>query len=247
MGASANAEVALASGRRALVRPLDEEEARALWEEGAALLPAERTTAALRRCLVATDYSPPEPLDLTVGERDALLLHARALSAGDAIPCVLECPACGEALELELSTRALAEPREPVRDQSLRPATGADHEWAARAALTDPAAAASGLLARCVVAGDDRAAPELADRFAALDPHAELALAASCPECGAGFETVFDPSTYVFAELGQRAARLEREVHALALAYGWSEREIVELGPARRGRYLDLLDEGGAA
>jgi len=245
MKASANVEVALAQGRRASVRVLLEEETRALWEGTLQLLPAERTTAALRRCL--TDHEP-DPLDLTVGERDALLLEARSLWAGDALPCVLDCPSCGAALELELSTRELLGTgrSEPASDPALRPVTGADHEWAARRALADVEAAAHELLRRCLRDGEPEATDEeLGERLERLDPYAELSLDARCPECGDDFVTVFDPSSYVFAELSQRVARLEDEVHALALGYGWSERDIVALGEARRGRYLDLLDGVG--
>ncbi len=38
-----------------------------------------------------------------------------------------------------------------------------------------------------------------------------------------------------------RAERLLREVHTLARAYGWSEGAILELGSARRERYLELV------
>jgi len=31
-------------------------------------------------------------------------------------------------------------------------------------------------------------------------------------------------------------------VHALASRYGWTEREILAVAPARRARYLELID-----
>jgi len=40
-----------------------------------------------------------------------------------------------------------------------------------------------------------------------------------------------------------RCARLWREVHALARAYHWSERELLAMPLHRRLRYLLLLEE----
>lgn len=40
-----------------------------------------------------------------------------------------------------------------------------------------------------------------------------------------------------------RASRLLREVHALARAYHWSERELLALPLPRRTAYLQLLAE----
>lgn len=40
-----------------------------------------------------------------------------------------------------------------------------------------------------------------------------------------------------------RAPGLLREIHQLARAYGWSEREIVSLTVDRRAGYLMLLEE----
>jgi hypothetical protein len=34
------------------------------------------------------------------------------------------------------------------------------------------------------------------------------------------------------------------EVHQLARAYGWSERETLALTPRRRRRYLELVSDG---
>ena len=42
-----------------------------------------------------------------------------------------------------------------------------------------------------------------------------------------------------FVEMAAR--RLLPEVHALASSYGWSEKEILALSPARRRSYIALL------
>jgi hypothetical protein len=47
--------------------------------------------------------------------------------------------------------------------------------------------------------------------------------------------------------LSRRAAGLLRDVHRLALAYHWSERDILGLSLRRRRSYLLLLEEDADA
>ena len=57
------------------------------------------------------------------------------------------------------------------------------------------------------------------------------------------FFSDFAPSTG-WAELDAWARRLLLDVHTLARAYGWSERDILQLTETRRQFYLNLI--GGA-
>ena len=61
-----------------------------------------------------------------------------------------------------------------------------------------------------------------------------------CPECGAHFETPFDPPAFVWQELSTLANRLLWEVDQLARAYGWPEADILALSPTRRRAYLEI-------
>lgn len=236
--------------RDAELRPLRGEDELFLAEEAVSLLPAARVTALLTRCL--TRLGPHEPVQeesvrsLAVGDREALLLHLRRISLGERIPCVLVCPDCGEGIDVDLEAGELLLPAYedwaewhdagPLR---FRLPTGADQEDVAELALDDPGAAASVVLERCV-AGEG-AREEVPALMARLDPQAELELQVECPACGAGFDVLFDTADYVFRELLAGQARLFREVHELALAYGWSEAEILGLTVRRRRVYLDLL------
>jgi hypothetical protein len=253
--------------RRAVVRDLSAQQAFALLDEADAYLPAERVTALLERAVASvgalTAISADDVRELSVGDRDRLVLAVRRMLHGDRMPCVFSC-ACGESLELELDVAALlgeepaAAPRHATAvtpadiELHVRAVNGADQERAARLALTDPRAAAHELLDACVVAAngpDGQRVPvegevaELAESLlAGLDPSAELLLAGDCPECGERVTVGFDPIAYVWAELEQWRAQLEHEVHVLALHYHWSEHDIVGLAPARRARYLNQID-----
>jgi hypothetical protein len=45
----------------------------------------------------------------------------------------------------------------------------------------------------------------------------------------------------LWVEVEAGAIALVQDVHLLAAAYGWSEAEVLGLGPARRRAYLELV------
>jgi hypothetical protein len=170
--------------RKASLRPLNGDDEAFLLDTAGVLLPAERTTALLARCLVRLEgleraVQQPEELAraLTIGDREALLLHLRRLTGGERLPCVLHCPApgCGQPMDLDLRVSELLLPPyaqpQPEHKATLgddgtathvrfRLPTGADQEAVAVPAITDPDAATDLLLRRCllqIAVGDERA------------------------------------------------------------------------------------------
>lgn len=249
--------------RRAVLRALDVSERSALLDEHASSLPAERVTAVLAAALGSIGELEPvtaeDVRDLTVGDRDRLVLALRRLLHGDPLECVFGC-ACGEWLEHTLSVSALLAGCEvdqlPVQlisrtgagaDVTVRPATGADHERAAVLARLDPAAAREQLLRACVIEAPGADDPEVRAVAEALladhDPATEIVLDGDCPACGARVSAAIDPIAHLWAELERSQALLESEIHTLALHYHWSEPEIVALPPARRARYIARLND----
>lgn len=253
--------------RNAELRPPTGEDEAWLMETGRALLPAQRATLLLTRCLVRLGPISPVPAEavraLPIGDREALLLHLRRIILGETIGCVLRCPApeCGERMDLDLQIADLLVP--PVADARewheavfdgvpvrFRLPTGADQEEAAGLARTDLEAAAGLLLRRCLdrpldglPAVPPAVAERLPDLLSELDPQAELSLELTCPACGHVFSTVFDAGGHVVQELFAQGMRLYREVHLIAFHYHWSEREILALSGRKRRLYLDLLSE----
>lgn len=262
--------------RRLWLRPWSGEDVAALGESaGADAPPALRTSELLGRCLsLGSDgvaAGAEVARQLTVGDREALLLHLYRLTHGERLDLLAACPRCGERLELELraadlllSTDAPCEAEQwtelQVADDTVRVRvrlpTGEDQERAARRAA-DERAAARELLHAClleiggtVAADTERGAertlpsglePLLADKLGELDPQAEIRLAASCPHCRAEIELGFDAGELVHAEIDGVRERLFREVHLLALYYHWSEADILAMPQRRRRHYLELL------
>lgn len=261
--------------REASLSPLNGEDEAFLLELGGPLRPAQWTTALLTRCMVRLGsldrITEKDVRSLTVGDREALLLHLRRLTLGDRLQCVLDCPSkgCGEKMDLDLRISSLLLPiyPSPQEDYELllssderaykvhfRLPTGADQEAIAGLAEIDLGAAAEQLLHHCVksitVEGHNHlrdiplaVARQLSSIIAELDPQAELLLDLTCPECGNRFSALFDTASYFFQELSSRIEHVYREVHVLAFYYHWSEAEILSMTPGKRQRYLELLDE----
>jgi hypothetical protein len=117
------------------------------------------------------------------------------------------------------------------------------------AGLGRPATVAD-LLERCVKTIEGPNAPptaaglpgavaeRVADALAASDPGADIVAEIKCP-CGNVWAESVDIRAMLWAELTGWVQRRLAEVHQLASAYGWAERDILEMSPYRRRFYLE--------
>src|SRR5215467_6080003 len=101
--------------RSARLRPVTGCEEEFLLQEGKLLSPAARATQLITRCLCR--LGPLEPVcadlvrQLSVGDREAILLHLRRLTLGGRISCLLSCPCCGKKMDLDLQVDELLLPQ----------------------------------------------------------------------------------------------------------------------------------------
>lgn len=250
-----------ASVRRVQVRPLTGEDERFLVDYGEHMRRAEQETAFLARLLrfpdSQTPLSPEAVRKLTAGDREALLLQLYRGLYGEHVALTLCCPACSEAMTLDLAVHGLLTPpaAQPAAEYPrevggyktvLRPVIGADLE-----ALNGTASAgAEQLLRACVVSSEPPlpSAPLPQEQFeafsealAALDPQADVVLAARCPLCSHVFPVPFDAWDMLGQALARRRGRIDEEVHALAFYYHWTEEAILALPLHRRRKYLELI------
>lgn len=260
--------------RDAVLRPLAGRDEAFLLQQGRELSVASRTTALLARCLSRLGSLPAVTAEtvrsLTIGDREALLLHLRRLTFGETVSCVLACPHCSGRLDLDLQvTELLLPPYDHASDHHeasvtvgnvpyrarFRLPNGADQEEAANLAAAAPDAAAALVLSRCVQevidartgepVGDTPAelAHTVAGAMTERDPQAEILLDLTCPSCNASFQTNFDVAQYFYRELHRHEHDLYREVHLLAFHYHWSEAAILRLTRRARLLYVELLGE----
>jgi hypothetical protein len=200
------------------------------------------------------------PADLPVGQRDRRLIALRVTTLGAVARGRTWCPACGAHLQARVHLPSvLAAPAETPGPYSVvvdgrmvvfRLPTSDDLRIArSAAACGDGTGARHALLTACVRSVDGRPdvelppglAREVVAAMAATDALVDVTIRLTCAECGADWPEIFDIVTFFWAEIEARAVRLAADVHDLATAYGWSEPEILTLGPRRRERYLEQV------
>lgn len=215
---------------------LGAEELLRLWESGSGAGSVDRALAVLSAAY--PDAAREELLDLPLGRRDALLLGVHAELVGARLDCVVSCPACDEALELEL---AVADLLGSARDEDLRVRLPTSADLLAAAAEPDLARRRAALVER--VAGASLNEPELRELAAAIeraDPLTDVRVASRCPECDTSWSAQLDVGEFVWRELAARARALMAEVDGLARRYGWAEADILAMSEIRRRWYLEV-------
>lgn len=190
-------------------------------------------------------------------QRNALALQRYAELFGPSVELVGKCAHCGEMVEFPVDAGACASaighdaadgavPQWHELEEGgarLRFRVPLPSDLRALAAIEDPAEFAEALLARCVdgeLPDDPGLKDAISRRMESLLPGASLSFSLACPECGKGWEAPLDPVELVWRELRSRAERLLVDISALARSHGWSEREILDLGPVRRAAYRQL-------
>lgn len=230
------------------------------WNRGRGLAPGER--ALLLLAIARPDAPEDVRASWTVGERDAALLGLRRQTFGSRLDAVASCTSCGELLELEFGLDDITFPAQgdpggglTVADDgyalTVRPPCSADLAALARGAGgIDPE---QWLLERCVLEACRDGTPcapgeipkavleRVAASIAGADAQADVVLHLTCPGCGHEFNAVFDIVAYLWRELEGVGLQLLREVHVLASAFGWSERDILSLPAWRRRSYVEMV------
>ena len=242
------------------MRALSAPELLGVWERGLAQGPVERALMLLAAACPET--SPDTLASVTVGQRDARLLALREWAFGSELAGVVTCPGCGECLELNFDIEDLqvgsdAEPEGGIPlaacGYELRFRLPNSLDLIALEEQADPDRSRLLLFRRCLLSahhdGEEEAGDKLptgvidavAECIAEHDPQADVQLAIACPLCGHQWRAVFDIVSFFWSEIDAWAQRLLREVHTLASAYGWGERDILALSPWRRQLYLEMV------
>jgi len=192
--------VGLSGGRQVALRAVGDEDDVFILDTAGTVLPGARATALVARCLAD---GGSDARALTVGDREALLLHLRRLSLGESMDCVLRCPAvsCGESLECQLQVSDLLLPLRVAADSaadtgtvsvdadearyrvSFRAPTAADVDHASALAPDHVERAALVIFERCVIAADRDGLPVApADLPVAVRTAVDAAMAAADPQ-----------------------------------------------------------------
>jgi len=213
----------------------------------------------LDRLLVSapgTSVGSGKASELAVCDCDRLFAALYLTYFGEQIESTVTCRSCGKPFELRFSLRELMANLDPVVELK---ATGPDDDGVYtlidgrrfrlptvgdRDSLIglDPEQAMTTLLKRCVVEGDPTLDLEsLQVAMNEVGPVLDLDLDAPCAHCGASQRVQFDIQTYVLQTLAFEQRYLSREVHRIAMTYGWGYQEILDLPREDRRTFVQLI------
>jgi hypothetical protein len=196
-----------------------------------------------------------DPDGRSLARRDAALLAIHRERFGESLRCTGRCPKCGEAVEVDLPVAELipvSVPETGLRmvhedlEIQYRLPTGTD-----LLAAEDERALAE----RCVITArrtadgsevDVASLPtsalmRMGEAMAEVHPAAGLEVDVTCEACGGRWDAGLDIAAFVASLVRVDALRVVAEVHALAVAYGWTEAEVLAVPRPRRRRYLELV------
>jgi hypothetical protein len=232
-----------------------------VWERGRSQSPVDRGLSLLR---LATRDSRDALAQVSIGRRDAELLNLRDKIFGSRMRGHADCPACGQQMEMNFSVAEVQTTPLPELPEILTEIFG-DCELSFRLPNSSDLAMLNPgddlviqkrqlvqlcvLNAKCggqLVAADrlcEDTLTALSERMSELDPQGDVQLALSCPLCSHRWDAPLDIVSFLWSEIHAWAARLLHDVHALALAYGWRESDILAMSPWRRQAYLELIGQ----
>ena len=235
------------------------------WEQGQSRPPVQRVLILLAAAF--PEIRPHDLVRMSIGERDSRLLRLREHLFGQHLQNSATCPKCRKPVEWEnRTTEFLVDDNKGDADNSnefeldtdgyqLRFVLPNSLDVAAAIMSDDAETAERILLARCLTKIESSGSPcevqqlpesvirTLSQRIESLDPQADIRIDLTCPECSLVWDIRFDIASYLWAEVNDWAQRMLRVVSRLAIAYGWSEREILGLSPLRRQLYLGMLEQ----
>lgn len=241
--------------------PLSARDLLHVWDWGESQHSVDRALTLL--AVACPDMAREELAEITIGQRNTLLITLWELTFGSSLDGYAECPQCCERLEFTVNVPDLhcANAVEPSKSELALTAEGfevyfrlpnsLDLQEIAHCNETDTARDI--LVRRCLLKarqGDKEIAAEtlpepviteLSNQMLQYDPLSEVRLDLQCPECGNRWASFLDIVSFLWAEIMSQAKRLLQEVHILASVYGWREADILAMSARRRQLYLEMV------
>ncbi|SJM90036.1 conserved hypothetical protein [Crenothrix polyspora] len=222
-----------------------------LWEQGQNRHPVDRALLLLGAFQPNESYE--QLADWTVGQRDAAILKLRMATFGVLFNAYIDCPTCKERLEFSFDGRTFQLSNDfedlAIEIDGWRFRLPTTRDLAQIANERDLDIGMQRLLDLCCLQDESQTKLEwsaamvqlIEARMEEVDPRANIGLDLACEACGHTWQSAFDICGFFWEEIEVRAKRLLHEVHVLASAYGWSEREVLTLSDQRRNFYLEMV------
>jgi hypothetical protein len=243
-----------------MMRRLSAAELLDVWEQGLTQPPIERALTLL--AAACPEMSVETLAEISLGQRDGLLLRLREKTFGSQFVSLASCHGCGERLELAFDANDLRveAPQESpgelgvsVAGYVVRFRLPNSRDLIAAGDGEDLTATRRLLLKRCLLQAQSNGAEAIGEELPAevmdaiagcmaeADPQADVRLVLVCPRCDRRWQAAFDIESFFWREIDAWAGRTLREVHLLASRYGWREGDILAMSARRRQWYLNLV------
>ena len=202
-----------------------------------------------------TNIRPGMAAAIAIADRDELLSVVYRKTFGSRIESTVNCQSCQEAFDLNFEVdqliafikqkREITEV-EKQEDGTFKLPDGArfrlprGEDEAFLLGLSKKQAQIL-LLERCLLEGTVKEkATDIQAAMGQIAPVFETDLEANCPECNHSQSIHFDMQSYLLHALLLEKEQLPYEVHHLAINYGWSHQEILDLPRSLRQRYVSF-------
>ena len=245
-----------------MIQPLSAWDLLAVWEQAYAIPVAQQ--ALLFLSAAWPDTPAAELAALSIGRRDSYLLALREQLFGPEFQGITNCPACEEQLEVAFQAADIRVDDTGHQQVGELFASVAGYQVRFRLPTTfdllalEPGVATGEaqeeLLRRCLLEVQHNEEAQTAGplpaevvnaieaRMAEADPQADVQIHLVCPTCAHEWQAIFDVVSFLRQEVNAWAIRTLRDVHALAMAYGWREHDILTMSAWRRQLYLQMVD-----
>ncbi|MEZ5082213.1 MAG: hypothetical protein R2750_01980 [Bacteroidales bacterium] len=244
------------------MRPLTSSELLTEWEQGLNQPLLHKTFALLQTA--SPELNTADIAKLSIGNRDARLFKLREWMFGSRFRNMAECPECSERVEWETrmtELNLLLKENSKTANEFNLEKDGYNIQFrlpnsddiisvvSNNTKNQDP----TRLLNLCVLKSKfknrkvkfenlpENILQDLTSRIEELDPMADIRMKISCPNCSHEWESRFDIISYLWAEIDNWAKRMLQDIFSLARAFGWSEKEILEMNPMRRNIYVEMV------
>ncbi len=244
------------------MNPISAEQLLLVWEQVHSYSLLQKTLLLLE--MVTPESEPADVALLSIGQRDTRLLKLRNSLFGSSLHNTIECPDCNSKMEWDMNLQDLiilaadnpeisAEHVLKVIDLQVRFRLPNSRDISMILSENGKELKSYSLLEKCIMDIKQvkrekkiKSIPEnvidaLGDKIPELDPAAEIRMNITCPSCGYKWEAIFDIMSYLWSEIDNWAQKTLQEVYILASAFGWSEKDILNMDAGRRQVYIEMI------
>ena len=212
-------------------------------------------------CCASPEMKPEVIAGLNIGERDARLMVLREWLFGSKFLNISQCPVCSEQIEWETGINDIRmqwpnDEAVPGKYQLKKDGYTIgfrlpdSNDLAAVFADAGPEKLFEKIVFDCKFKSKSFAVDQLPEKILeAIDnriveenPQADIIMNITCPDCTHQWDMQFDIVSYLWEEINSWARHILQDIDSIAQAYGWPEQDILNMSPARRQIYSNMVN-----